>query len=68
MIDNEDNEINNKIYAAYKLATQQSSVDQQRSEIEERIKGLQSELDTLNKFEPPVETQPQPEGESNEDV
>ena len=62
MIDNEDNEINNKIYAAYKLATQGSTVDQQRSEIEEKIKGLQSELDTLNKVEP------EPEGESNEDV
>ena len=62
MIDNEDNEINNKIYAAYKLATQGSTVDQQRSEIEEKIKGLQSELETLNKVEP------EPEGESNEDV
>tara|TARA_A100001388_G_scaffold160324_1_gene119560 strand:+ start:5433 stop:5621 length:189 start_codon:yes stop_codon:yes gene_type:complete len=62
MIDNEDNEINNKIYAAYKLATQGSTVDQQRSEIEEKIKGLQAELDTLNKVEP------EPEGESNEDV
>ena len=62
MIDNEDNEINNKIYAAYKLATQGSTVDQQRSEIEERIKGLQAELDTLNKVEP------ESEGESNEDV
>lgn len=62
MIDNEDNEINNKIYAAYKLATQGSTVDQQRSEIEEKIKGLQAELDTLNKVDP------EPEGESNEDV
>ena len=62
MIDNEDNEINNKIYAAYKLATQGSSVDQQKNDIEEKIKGLQSELDTLNKVEP------EPEGESNEDV
>jgi len=62
MIDNEDNEINNKIYAAYKLATKGSTVDQQRSEIEEKIKGLQAELDTLNKVEP------EPEGESNEDV
>ena len=62
MIDNEDNEINNKIYAAYKLATQGSTVDQQRSEIEEKIKVLQAELDTLNKVEP------EPEGESNEDV
>ena len=62
MIDNEDNEINNKIYAAYKLATQGSTVDQQRSEIEEKIKGLQAELDTLNKVES------EPEGESNEDV
>ena len=62
MIDNEDNEINNKIYAAHKLATQGSTVDQQRSEIEEKIKGLQAELDTLNKVEP------EPEGESNEDV
>jgi hypothetical protein len=62
MIDNEDNEINNKIYAAYKLATQGSTVDQQRSEIEEKIKGLQAELDTLNKVEP------EPEGESNEDI
>jgi len=62
MIDNEDNEINNKIYAAYKLATQGSTVDQQRSEIEEKIKGLQAELDTLSKVEP------EPEGESNEDV
>jgi len=62
MIDNEDNEINNKIYAAYKLATQGSTVDQQRSEIEEKIKGLQAELDTLNKVEP------EPEGESNENV
>jgi|TARA_B100001093_G_C26545293_1_gene892088 hypothetical protein len=52
MIDNEDNEINNKIYAAYKLATQGSSVDQQRSEIEEKIKGLQSDLETLNKITP----------------
>ena len=49
MIDNEDNEINNKIYAAYKLATQGSSVDQQKNDIEEKIKGLQSELDTLSK-------------------
>jgi hypothetical protein len=62
MIDNEDNEINNKIYAAYKLATQGSTVDQQRSEIEEKIKGLQSDLETLNKITP------EPEGESNEDV
>lgn len=62
MIDNEDNEINNKIYAAYKLATQGSTVDQQRSEIEEKIKGLQAELDTLSKVEPGSE------GESNEDV
>ena len=62
MIDNEDNEINNKIYAAYKLATQGSTVDQQRSEIEEKIKGLQSELETLNKVEP------EPQGEGNEDV
>ena len=62
MIDNEDNEINNKIYAAYKLATQGSTVDQQRSEIEEKIKGLKAELDTLNMVEP------EPEGESNEDV
>jgi len=62
MIDNEDNEINNKIYAAYKLATQGSTVDQQRSEIEEKIKGLQAELDTLSKVEP------EPEGESNEDI
>tara|TARA_B100000927_G_C16267338_1_gene389960 strand:- start:341 stop:538 length:198 start_codon:yes stop_codon:yes gene_type:complete len=59
MIDNEDNEINNKIYAAYKLATQGSTVDQQRSEIEEKIKGLQAELDTLNKVEPSVEATPE---------
>tara|TARA_B100001057_G_C22444802_1_gene792656 strand:- start:317 stop:505 length:189 start_codon:yes stop_codon:yes gene_type:complete len=62
MIDNEDNEINNKIYAAYKLATQGSTVDQQRSEIEEKIKGLQSDLETLNKITP------EPQGEGNEDV
>tara|TARA_B100000242_G_scaffold49880_1_gene29798 strand:- start:3279 stop:3476 length:198 start_codon:yes stop_codon:yes gene_type:complete len=65
MIDNEDNEINNKIYAAYKLATQGSTVDQQRSEIEEKIKGLQAELDTLNKVEPPVEAAPE---ESDENI
>ena len=59
MVDNEDNEINNKIYAAYKLATQGSTVDQQRSEIEEKIKGLQAELDTLNKVDPPVAAAPE---------